>query len=119
MADSMSVEPVSQLDDILDTCNSLQITVEGETVHPIKAGTMLDDDQNPTYCGFVLSDEIMDVLDTIIYTVHILNSGHTKVPYDGHVMFGAKNADLIAHLTRLQRGRLDVRTVGTGSTAIQ
>ena len=108
MADSMSVAPVSQLDDILkdflDICNSLQITVEGKTVQPLKVGTVLDDDQNPTRCGFVLSDEFLDVLGTITYALH-LSGGYMKVLDEGTVMFAARNADLIESLRRLKRDR--------------
>ena len=103
------------LNDFLDTCDSLQITVEEETVHPIKAGTVLDDDQNPTYCGIALSDEFFDLLDAIMYALYKLNGGRTKVLDEGTVMFLAKNVDLIAHLRRLQRVRLE----GVGTSGQQ
>ena len=97
-----------QLDDtlkgFLDICNSLQVTVAGETFQPVNAATVLDYNHNPTFCGFAFSHEFLDVLVTLMYALQ-LNGNKAKCPDENNEMFTARNTDLINFIKRLKRDR--------------
>ena len=95
MSDSASPQLNELLKKFLDTCNSIRIAVEGQTVQPLKAGQMFDEDQNPALCWFTVSRESLDVLATISRVFEHTVCMGTKT--NGEMLFVALNQIALPH----------------------